>query len=65
MEVKRGGNDACFDGQKVILRPLRKDLDLENCWRWINDPEVAKFLLIVSPIDFGFEEEWFSKKYQN
>lgn len=50
---------VCLVGKKVILRPRRKELDLENCWRWINDPEIAPFIQIVPPIDFKSEEEWF------
>ena len=31
-------------GQKVILRPLDIEKDLERCFRWVNDFEVMQFL---------------------
>lgn len=56
---------VCLVGKKVILRPRRKDLDLENCWRWINDPEIAPFIQVIPPIDFKSEEEWFDRAGQD
>lgn len=46
-------------GRKVILRPLNKETDLENCQRWINDPEIRKYLKRFLPTSKQVEAEWF------
>ncbi len=48
-----------LQGRKVILRPLRKETDVETCHRWINDPKVRQYLLVYTPISMHQEEEWF------
>ena len=45
-------------GQKVILRPLDKERDLDPLQRWINDPEVNQFLLAHRPITPTGEAKW-------
>ena len=54
-------------GKKVVLRPLRKESDLETCLRWINDPEINQFIAMYLPISKQQEEEWFDglSKKQN
>ena len=46
-------------GNKVILRPLRKETDLEHTTRWINDPEVNVFLSFFMPMSHQEESEFF------
>lgn len=48
-------------GKKVILRPMRKSTDLEACLRWINDPEVTRFLKAFAPTTEAMEAEWFDQ----
>jgi len=60
MERKQEQQKIVFlEGEKVILRPLNKATDLQNCVRWMNDPEVLQFLSRVNPVSFMEEEEWF------
>jgi RimJ/RimL family protein N-acetyltransferase len=35
-----------WEGEKARLVPLDRDRHLENCYRWLNDPEVTEFLAI-------------------
>lgn len=59
MEGKEKKNAIVFrKGKKVILRPLRKSTDLENNLRWINDPEVTKYLLVYLPVGEKEEGDW-------
>ena len=46
-------------GKKTILRPARKEADLENALRWMNDPEVRQFLNRYLPLDYLEEERYF------
>ena len=46
-------------GKKMILRPLRKDTDLEAALRWVNDGEVTQYLSRYLPMSFAEESEWF------
>ena len=48
-------------GKNVRLRALEKE-DAHNCTRWLNDPEVIKFLYMNSPISFAMEEKWFESQ---
>lgn len=48
-------------GKRIILRPLNKEVDLEKCLIWTNDPEVTNFLSLLYPIDKIAEGEWFDK----
>ncbi len=53
-----------LEGQKVILRPLRKETDLESCLRWINDPEVRQYLKNHLPFTVQQESDWFDQLSQ-
>lgn len=53
-----------LQGQKVILRPLRKETDLESCLRWINDPEVRQYLKNHLPFTVQQESDWFDQLSQ-
>lgn len=46
-------------GKKVVLRPINKATDLEAFNRWINAPDVRKFMTGFLPIDLKQEGEWF------
>src|SRR3712207_8999144 len=39
----------CLKGKKVILRPFEIETDFELFMKWVNDPEVVRFLLRISP----------------
>ncbi len=36
-------------GERVTLRPVDPDQDLEACFRWVNDPEVTRHLRHLGP----------------
>lgn len=46
-------------GKKTILRPGRKETDLEDFVRWFNDPEISQYLSIYTPMWHDREAEWF------
>ncbi|MFH1388100.1 MAG: GNAT family protein [Patescibacteria group bacterium] len=46
-------------GKKTVLRPFKKDTDLELVLRWINDQEVTQYLSRYLPASIKEEEEWF------
>lgn len=45
-------------GDRVRLRATEKS-DLINFQRWLNDPEVRRFLFLNLPLSMGQEERWF------
>lgn len=54
-------------GRKVSLRPLERG-DLQNCVRWVNDPEIRDLIKNNWPVTLREEEQWFegfSKKNRN
>lgn len=51
-------------GERLYLRPLELD-DLENCLRWINDPEVTRTLAIYRPLNSLREREWLERLYRD
>lgn len=46
-------------GKRVLLRPLKKETDIADCVRWMNNNEVRRFLTTYWPVSFQSEEEWF------
>ncbi len=54
-------------GKRIVLRPLRKETDLESALRWINDPEVRLYIRAMFPQTAASESEWFDSllKRQN
>jgi RimJ/RimL family protein N-acetyltransferase len=46
-------------GRQIVLRPVNKATDLELFVRWLNDPEVRRFVMIDRPLSLGEEEKWF------
>ncbi len=65
--MKKENRLIFLKGRKVILRPLRKETDLESALRWINDPEVTQYLSMFLPQSIVQESEWFDNllKRQN
>lgn len=60
--MKEQTNKIVFlKGHKVILRPPNKETDLDDCLRWINDPEVRIFIYPYFPVLKEEEAEWFDK----
>lgn len=51
-----------WEGERVRLVPLDKELHMENMRRWVNDPDVTEMTLVG---DFPFtrlaEEAWFDR----
>lgn len=45
-------------GRKTILRPLHKETDLPLITRWINDPEIRRYVSNYIPQTISMEEEW-------
>ncbi len=50
-------------GKRVVLRPLMKE-DIPLLIRWINDPEISKFLNVCMPMMEADEEEWFGNLHK-
>jgi RimJ/RimL family protein N-acetyltransferase len=49
-----------WSGKNVRLVPLEFERHFENCYRWINDPEVSEWLAVGDePIGRLAEKEWF------
>lgn len=49
---------AFLQGEKTILRPPDKLTDLAFFYRWINDPEVIRYLTFFTPTSLKREEDW-------
>lgn len=49
---------------KVYLRPLEKD-DCLRCCRWVNDPEIRRFILLQSLPSTQDEENWLASHRKN
>lgn len=47
-------------GQRVRLVPIDRERHLENYVRWMNDPDVTRWLLRFLPMTRQEEEEWFT-----
>ncbi len=54
-----------YEGRQVRLVPLEHERHFENCYRWINDPEVCENLIIDGPMSRGAEEDWFRNASTN
>lgn len=52
-------------GKKICLVPMDKARHLENSTAWINDHEVAQYLLVYRPMTRQEEEAWFDKIAQD
>ena len=59
-----GAHDALpthLRGERIHLVPLDADLHLENYVRWLNDPEVNRWLLRFMPLTRLEERGWFER----
>lgn len=54
-----------LSGKVVDLRPLRRATDFEECWRWINDPNIREWLASYLPVTEREEEQFFSRERQD
>ena len=49
-----------WESDRLRLAPLDVDRHFENCYRWVNDPEVSEWLLVGDhPITKLAEKDWF------
>lgn len=51
-------------GDRLYLRPLDAE-DLERCMRWINNPEILRFLGRRFPMGREQEKEWIGNQYKD
>jgi RimJ/RimL family protein N-acetyltransferase len=49
-------------GERVVLRPVDPDGDLDRCYQWINDLEVTSFLRMQGPITRHRERELLARE---
>jgi len=52
-------------GDRIYLRPLDAETDLDRCLRWINDPEVLATLGRRKPVGRVSEREWLEEQYKS
>jgi RimJ/RimL family protein N-acetyltransferase len=48
-----------FEGEKVRLVPIDVDKHYENCFRWLNDVEITRWLKLDPPMTKLAERDWF------
>jgi RimJ/RimL family protein N-acetyltransferase len=52
-------------GDRIYLRPLDEEADLDRCLGWINDPDILATLGRRSPMSRSMEREWLLGQYQD
>lgn len=52
-------------GDRIYLRPLDEEADLDRCLGWINDPEVLTTLGRRHPMGRAAEREWLQEQYKS
>jgi len=52
-------------GDRIYLRPLDEETDLDRCLGWINDPEVLTTLGRRHPTGRAAEREWLQEQYKS
>ncbi len=50
--------------ERVRLRAIERE-DISHFLRWLNDPEVTRYLTIFMPLSRGEEERWFEQQLQD
>ena len=50
-------------GDKIRLRAIERE-DIPRFVRWLNDPDVIRFLLVNSPFSKAMEEKWFDRQVE-
>ena len=48
-------------GEKVRLVPVDRAQHLDNAIRWMNDPEVTRYMTLTIGVTPGMEEEWIQR----
>lgn len=61
MKEKKVERIVFLKGGKVNLRPLNKETDLKKCVRWINNPEINRYLNVFLPVTENAEAGWFDR----
>jgi RimJ/RimL family protein N-acetyltransferase len=57
-----GRDSFGYRGTRVRLVPPDADLHLENCYRWLNDPQVTEFMLVgYHPMTRANERDFFER----
>ncbi len=51
-------------GDRIYLRPLDADADLDRCLGWINDPELQARIGRRHPMSRAQEKEWLAGQYK-
>lgn len=46
------------EGKKTVLRPLEEE-DIDRLQKWINDPDVSRYLFAHKPMSRQEEEQWY------
>jgi RimJ/RimL family protein N-acetyltransferase len=57
--VEKSYKIICLKGKKVILRPFDIATDFELFFKWVNDPEVIRYLLRLIPTYRHQQLAWF------
>jgi len=52
-----------LEGERIYLRPLDAETDLDRCLFWINDPELQARIGRRHPMNRKTEQEWFDSQY--
>jgi len=52
-------------GERLYLRPLDAETDLERCLQWINDEELQARIGRRHPMSRTMEREWFESQYKS
>lgn len=55
--MKKSKPIVFLEGKRIYLRPIEA-ADLERCQRWMNDPEIRRFILRQTPLDEAEERKW-------
>jgi RimJ/RimL family protein N-acetyltransferase len=63
--IERRQTIACLKGRKVILRPFDVTTDFELFLKWVNDPDVGRYLLRFVPIYRHQQLSWFQSLPNN
>jgi Acetyltransferases, including N-acetylases of ribosomal proteins len=50
-------------GKHIRLRALERE-DIPSCVRWMNDPDVVRYISTCNPLSMAMEEKWFEKQLQ-
>ena len=57
-------NTPFLVGDRIYLRPLDAEADLDRCLHWINDPELQARIGRRHPMSRAQEQEWLADQYK-